>query len=150
MTNDTKNPLATVGGGSNWQDVIPAKPAPDTIQNFIDEQRWRDISEAPETKGATFLVKTEQRQVVIGGYDRLGYPYTSGKINYSDRSNDNTHFLPIPTDTPAVVMQIAIDALREVATETVDSCDLIAIRTTASYKAEAALAQIEAKIGEAK
>jgi len=35
MTNDTKETVATVGGGSNLQDTgasNPAKPAPDTIQ----------------------------------------------------------------------------------------------------------------------
>ena len=166
MTNDTQHPLATVGGGSNWQDTsasIPVKPAPDTrhltefeeaahqaalknsveiidegfmtndtIQNFIDEQRWRPIEEAPRD-GTRILCKVGNKACVTrresGLFTRDGV-YT-GWVIYGvtdwqfaryligtpdavlipNEDSQQTHFRPIPTDTPADVMQIAIDAL---------------------------------------
>jgi hypothetical protein len=117
----------------------------DTIQNFIDEQRWRDISESP--KEGWILARGKEsayancRVVLRSDETDKGYD-----VNYYDDEMDYIedasfiNFRPIPTDTPADVMQIAIDALRRINEE--QSCG--------NYNAQEALAQIEARIGETK
>ena len=92
----------------------------DTIQTFIDEQRWRDISEAPRD-GTQVFGKCGNDYALIE-WENLGFGTGYWHLaNYGKdvelREWNPTHFRPIPTDTPADVMQIAIDALREVAKE---------------------------------
>jgi hypothetical protein len=145
MTNDTKESVATVGGGANWPErdaSVSAQPAPDTIQNFIDEQRWRPIEEFLPKSG-TYLLKGEGFV-----WEDFWRECANGDAYWEDSGDFTpTHFRPMPTGTPADVIQIAIDALQKLAR--LGNGENLG-NSTGNVMAQEALAEIEAKIGEAK
>jgi hypothetical protein len=137
----------------------------DTIQNFIDELRWRPIEEAP-SDGTSILAR------IIGLHPDSGKPYQGTIVDFNedlglfidetmqDQLYDDgedyemsssqvewckslAEWKPLPqTDTAADVMQIAINALRWYAGDTTEYL------FGNGGVAKDALAQIEARIGE--
>lgn len=77
----------------------------DAIKKLIEDNRWRDISEAPDK--TTRMIATDRRVIEV-------IEYGNDPKWCSHGCYEPTHFRPLPDDRCAMALKVAIEALRAV------------------------------------
>lgn len=86
----------------------------EAIKKIIEGGKWQPIANASRD-GNKFLAKTELGDIIIAWYDRGKYLITSGgQVSDSHKSNEIVYWMPLPDDRLANVLEIAVEALKDI------------------------------------